>query len=48
MAFVYILQCSDGTFYTGMAVSLDLLVQQYNNGGCFEYTLGCQPDEVVY
>lgn len=30
--FVYILECSDGTFYTGSTIDLDNRLQQHNNG----------------
>ena len=48
MAFVYILQCSDGTFYTGMAVNLERRLQQHNNGRGAKYTRGRRPVELVY
>ena len=32
VVYVYILQLSDGTFYTGMSKDVDLRLKQHNNG----------------
>lgn len=30
--FVYIVQCKDGSYYTGMTTNVDLRVSQHNGG----------------
>ncbi|HPT68959.1 MAG TPA: GIY-YIG nuclease family protein [Syntrophomonas sp.] len=48
MPFVYILQCSDQTYYTGYATDLDRRLQEHQQGiGC-KYTRGRLPVEMVY
>lgn len=48
MPFVYILQCSDKTYYTGYAVDLNKRLQEHQQGiGC-KYTRGRLPVELVY
>lgn len=48
MPFVYILQCCDGTYYTGYAVDLDKRLQQHQDGINCKYTRGRRPVELVY
>ncbi|MDZ7724700.1 MAG: GIY-YIG nuclease family protein [candidate division KSB1 bacterium] len=48
MAFVYIVRCADGTFYTGMATDVERRVQQHNSGRGAKYTRGRRPVELVY
>jgi len=48
MPFVYILQCSDQTYYTGYAIDLNKRMQEHQQGiGC-KYTRGRLPVELVY
>ena len=46
--FVYILQCSDESFYIGYTDNLDARVEKHNNGKAAKYTSGRRPVELVY
>jgi putative endonuclease len=46
--FVYILQCSDKSFYIGYTDSLDARVEKHNNGKAAKYTSGRRPVKLVY
>ncbi len=46
--FMYILQCNDGTFYTGSTVDLDKRLKQHNNGEGANHTKKRLPVELVY
>lgn len=48
MPYVYILQCSDGTYYTGYAVDLEKRLQQHQSGIACKYTRGRRPVVLVY
>ena len=48
MAFVYILACDDGTFYTGAAADWKLRLKEHRNGKGAKYTRGRQPLSVVF
>ncbi|MFC8680271.1 GIY-YIG nuclease family protein [Microbacterium ureisolvens] len=48
MAFVYILRCSDGSYYTGSTTALDLRLAQHNAGEGAEYTRERRPVELVW
>ncbi|GAA5087686.1 hypothetical protein GCM10025760_09150 [Microbacterium yannicii] len=48
MAFVYILRCSDGSFYTGSTVNLSFRVAQHNAGEGAAYTRERRPVELVW
>lgn len=48
MPFVYILQCNDGTYYTGYAVDLEKRLQQHQDGIACKYTRGRRPVSLVY
>ena len=48
MAFVYIVRCADGTYYTGMSTDVERRVQQHNSGRGAKYTRGRRPVELVY
>lgn len=51
MAWVYILRCSDGTFYTGSTLDLDARLWQHNFGAKGEganYTFKRRPVELVF
>ena len=45
---VYILQCSDGSFYTGINNNLKLRVITHNSGRGAKYTKNRLPVRVVY
>jgi putative endonuclease len=45
---VYILKCSDGSYYTGSTSNLDLRVQQHMLGTVASYTKSRLPVELVY
>lgn len=46
--FVYIVECSDGTFYTGITNDLDRRVEQHNTGKGARYTRGRRPVVLRY
>ena len=48
MAVVYILQCADGTLYTGWTTDLERRLQAHNSGQGAKYTRGRRPVTVVY
>ena len=43
MAFVYILECSDGSFYVGSTTDIDLRIWQHNEGIGARYTRKRRP-----
>jgi putative endonuclease len=47
-AYVYILKCSDGSYYTGTARNLDLRISQHMQGFGSRYTSSRMPVEPVY
>ena len=48
MAFLYILECSDGSFYVGSTRDLDHRMEQHNSGHGGQYTAKRQPVKLVY
>lgn len=49
MYFVYILECSDNTFYTGITTNLDRRVKEHNNSKLgAKYTKVRRPVKLVY
>jgi len=46
--YVYIVQCADGTLYTGYAVDLDKRIAAHNGGRGAKYTAGRRPVSLVY
>ena len=49
MAFyVYILQCSDGSFYTGYTKDLDARTKLHQNGYGAKYTKTHKPERLAY
>ncbi|SDW52229.1 putative endonuclease [Lutibacter oricola] len=46
--FVYILECSDGTFYTGSTNNLELRLNQHQNGVGANYTAKRLPVNLIY
>ncbi len=48
MPYMYILQCSDGTFYTGSTWNLDRRLIEHNLGIGANYTRARRPLKLVY
>ncbi len=46
--YVYILQCCDGTFYTGYTKDLSVRTKQHQNGNGARYTKSHKPEKLVY
>ncbi|HLD07498.1 MAG TPA: GIY-YIG nuclease family protein [Candidatus Peribacterales bacterium] len=45
---LYILECEDGTYYTGTTSNLDLRLKQHFEGAGAEYTKEKKPKKLVY
>ncbi|MFP8890856.1 GIY-YIG nuclease family protein [Natrialbaceae archaeon A-CW2] len=45
---VYVLECADGSLYTGYTTDLERRVDEHNRGVGAKYTRGRTPVEVVY
>jgi putative endonuclease len=45
---VYIVECQDGTYYTGYTTDVERRVEEHNAGTGARYTRGRTPVEVVY
>lgn len=48
MAFVYILECGDGSYYVGSTRNLDGRMEQHHSGAGGEYTAKRQPVKLVF
>ena len=48
MAWMYILECSDGSYYVGSTKDLELRVAQHNEGIGSKYTTRRRPVALVY
>ena len=48
MNYTYILECSDGSFYTGWANNLEKRINCHNKGKGAKYTRGRLPLKLVY
>jgi putative endonuclease len=48
VAFVYIVECADGTFYTGWALDVTRRVEAHNAGRGARYTRARGPVRLVY
>jgi len=48
VGYLYILQCSDGTFYTGSSKDIELRFQQHQAGEGSKYTKGRLPVKLLY
>jgi predicted GIY-YIG superfamily endonuclease len=46
--FVYILECSDGTYYTGSTKDLEGRIQQHHAGEGAKYTKRRRPLKLIY
>ena len=47
-AYIYILKCSDQTFYTGWTTDLEKRLKAHNEGKASKYTRGKLPVKIVY
>ena len=45
--FIYLLECSDGTFYTGITTDLDKRIKTHNLGSGAKYTRGRTPVKLL-
>jgi len=45
---IYILECSDGTLYTGVAKDMDKRLKTHQKGSASKYTRGRLPVKVAY
>lgn len=48
MPFVYILECSDNTLYTGYSLDMEKRLAQHSRGTASKYTRGRLPVKCVY
>jgi putative endonuclease len=48
MVWVYIIQCADGTLYTGWTTNLEDRIAAHNTGSGARYTSGRGPVRLVY
>jgi len=48
VAVVYILECADGTLYTGWTTDLERRLRAHNSGQGAKYTRGRRPVSVAY
>ena len=46
--YLYIIECADGTLYTGVATDVEVRVRQHNTGKGARYTRGRLPVALVY
>lgn len=46
--YVYVLECSDGTFYTGYTTDIDRRVREHEAGEGAKYTRGRTPVSLVH
>ena len=48
MPYVYLLECADGTFYTGWTTDLEERIKAHNEGKGARYTAGQGPVRLIY
>ena len=48
MHYVYIIRCSDNTYYTGYTTDIERRVREHNTGKGAKYTRGRTPVKLVY
>ena len=48
MTYVYMLECKDGSFYTGYTTDLRARYEKHNSGSGAKYTRGRTPVKLVY
>lgn len=45
---VYVVECSDGTYYTGYTTDVERRVAEHNEGSGAKYTRGRRPVELIH
>ncbi len=45
---LYIIECKDGSLYTGITTNLEKRIKQHNEGRTTKYTRGRKPVKLVY
>jgi putative endonuclease len=45
---VYVVECSDGTYYTGYTTDVERRVSEHNDGTAAKYTRGRRPVELMH
>ena len=48
MNYVYIVECSDGTYYTGWTNNLEKRINMHSKGTGAKYTRGRSPVKLIY
>ena len=48
LAWTYILECSDGTYYTGSTINISARLKDHNSGNGANYTKKRLPVQLVY
>ena len=48
MYYVYIVECDDGTYYTGYTSDISRRINEHNNGTGAKYTRSRNPVELIY
>lgn len=48
IGYMYILECNDGTYYTGSTVDLEMRIEQHNAGEGANYTSKRLPVRLIY
>lgn len=48
MHYVYIVECADGTYYTGYTTEIERRVQEHNQGEGAKYTRGRLPVKLIF
>ncbi|ABR47833.1 Excinuclease ABC, C subunit domain protein [Alkaliphilus metalliredigens QYMF] len=48
MPYTYIVECKDGTYYTGWTVDLEARVKMHNEGKGAKYTRNKRPVKLIY
>lgn len=46
--YVYVIECSDGSLYTGYTTDVDRRIAEHNDGTAAKYTRGRRPVELVH
>ena len=46
--YVYVVECNDGTYYTGYTTDVELRITEHNDGTGARYTRGRRPVELVH
>ena len=46
--YTYIIECSDGSYYTGYTTDIERRIKEHNQGKGAKYTRGRTPVELIY